>query len=252
MPINYGTNAIGDIYYGSNKIAEVYYGSQLVYSSLKPNTTLFSSGTTGSHTFTIPRSGVYEITAVGGAGGSASSWYSSYIKISSVNRWYAGVAAATGGGGCLIVARFNFSKGTTLTMFVGSKGSDTLNTKTTSQKTGGSGTATYVNTNTRILTAGGGGGGSSKYSGGSSDPVATAGSGGTGILYGYQISATNTTGKSGNKATNIKNDDNPAKLDVASSGSLYSSYGKSSSIDDNGLGTSGTNGYIKLVYIGPS
>lgn len=35
MPVNYGTNDIGDIYYGTNKIGEVWYGTNLVYTSNK-------------------------------------------------------------------------------------------------------------------------------------------------------------------------------------------------------------------------
>lgn len=76
MPIYKGSNKISQIYRGSSELVSLYKGSVKYFSKAQPTppgptpgTIIFESATPGSHQITIPASGNYTITLVGGGAG---------------------------------------------------------------------------------------------------------------------------------------------------------------------------------------
>lgn len=102
-----------------------------------------SMNTQGIQLWTVPATGTYEMTVVGGRGGG----------------WYGSGTSANGGGGAYLKGTTTLSSGTVLAIIVGQAGSDMLQ----SGGAGGGGGASWVlsgNLSTVYAVAGGGGGAS--------------------------------------------------------------------------------------------
>lgn len=237
MPLYLGSERISELYFGGNKIKELYHGSDLVYSAEPPlPQVIFESNVAGTYTVTIPRSGRYKVTCVGGGGGGA---IKSLVSSGTFSTYYLGVASGGSGGYSEDIVQVEAGE---YTVVVGNLGASRWNERTTSGSsirgdTGGASMALGIS-------ADGGGYGSITYS--SSDGIKKAydGSGGEGLTEG------------GNSGTGSGVWSKSTSTRTANGGaSVYETYGKGTSATGKTTSTAnldthtfsgGTAGYVKI------
>lgn len=200
---------------GEGYIKKAYYGRNLVYEIAN----LFESGTAGTYTVFIDSPGIYEISicgAGGGGGGSATSH---------------NLLGANGGSGAAFRGNVLLDR-TTLTITVG-KGGNGGNASGADAGRGSGGTLSRItdeNSNV-LITAGAGDGGhgtGNNYGGGGQGGTLTMG---TAEVISYEIQS------------------NGAASSTVSI--LGNGYGAGGARRSRASGTAGTNGYVRIKYIGP-
>jgi hypothetical protein len=177
------------------------------------------TATPGVQTFTIPATGPYRITAIGGHGG--------YI----------------GGFGASIAGDFTLTAGTVLKILVGQAGTQLGNG---SFVAGGGGGGSFVTslTNAPYVVAGGGGGGGDGYAGGAANSTITGISGAlttAGYAYPFPASGAN-GGTGGNGGTCAPSLAAGSGAGIFGNGSVCSSQSAPLSFTNGGAGGLGTSG----------
>ena len=250
MSLFFGGNRISQIYHGGQRIKQVYNGAQLVWSAIGEDETIFESGTAGDSVLAIPVSGIYEIIAVGGGGGTVAA-------VGGDGR-YGACTCAGGGSGALGIGQFRLNAGQQLNITVGSKGGDKTDV---CLKSGGSdhyitcdngGNSVVSSSGINLVSAGGGGGGYTDNTWNNNYYAhPRAGSGGTATVH---SSATSSSTMNGNNGT-ASHAGWDYSVSVTGGASVYNGYGKAS----NGsawppTGTSissvGSAGYVRIKFIG--
>lgn len=252
MRLFFNGNRINQIYHGGQMIKQVYNGSQLVWSAIKEGEVIFESGNVGDSTLSISVSGVYEIIAVGGGGGTVTAVGGS---TSTVARSCTGAA---GGSGALGIGQFRLNAGQQLNITVGSHGGD----KTDFCFGGGSGT-NYITCDNggdskvllsgdALVVAGGGGGGyTDNRQNNNTYASPRAGSGGTATIHSSAVSSSAMNGNNGT-ASHAGWD---YSISVTGGASVYNGYGKASSgsawcPQGVNIDNTGTAGYVCIKFIG--
>ena len=193
-------------------------------------------GYTGSaQTYTVPATGFYDVTAVGGGGGMSSGYL---------------FQPQPGGVGASVTDTLRLTAGQTVTVLVGGRGADPTESNVSFNGAGGGGGTFVTRGGTALLVAGGGGGGGNDTAGGNGGGFAAAGATGAGGTGGGDPFGNGTSGGGGGGgySTNGANGVS-ATVTAARGGSAYANGGAggagASGPDFPGFspGTGGTGGF---------
>lgn len=251
MTLYHGSNRIGQIFVGSQRIKQVYHGAQLVWSATGEGEVIFEASTAGDSVIGIPVSGVYEIIAVGGGGGTVvANGYGKYNK----GGYFGSSTGAAGGSGALAIGRFRLSAGQQLNVTVGSKGGDVYDQvgSGTHYITCDNGGQSKVLLSGGVLVSAGGGGGGYTDNTANNNYYSSprAGSGGTATVDSSAISRSTTNGNNGT-ASHAGWD---YSISVTGGASVYNGYGKATSGTasppfSHTFTNEGTAGYVRVKFI---
>lgn len=236
MPIYLGNKKIKDIRINNQYIDKVYKGSTLVYhGAYTTNQTVFEKTAAGTYSVKLEKTGLYEITVVGGGGAAA-------MRGVYDDKGY----GWSGGSGGAFVGTFVLERGT-YSAVVGKANNNTTAQSGNSQTLNPTDTKTYGSSVSGVVSVGGGGSGhyNSSY-------VGAAGAAAT--LSKTPVSTTlNSAGKPGNSGSGGKG--SAAAKQVDGGASVYNGYGKGQGCKTSEYASkrswiNGTAGYVKIVYKG--
>lgn len=253
MPIYSGSKPVRQIYVGNKMVRQVYLGSRLIWSAIQPDEVIFESSEAGDTQLKVPVSGVYEITCVGGGGGTVlGNGYGQYDR----GGYFGSCSAAAGGSGGYGSARFRLNADQILSVSVGGIGTNQHVQVGESPSSGidvqctPGGTSKVMLNGGYLVQANGGGGGFAHVQAQNYYSSVSGGAGGSVLI---DSTGTNVSQTNGNNGT-ASHAGWDYGVSVTGGASVYNGYGAASSGSCSppfsyNFSTNTTGGYVRIKFI---